>query len=87
MYYVYFLLLDRAVVYKGFTEDLKRRIGEQKRGKVKSTSKYKDIKLIGYDAYLLKSDAQRREKFSKTSDGRKLFKQQYRNILNQFEVV
>ena len=87
MYYVYFLSLDQKVIYKGLTTDLKRRIGEHKRGKVKSTSRYEKIQLVGYEAYLLKSDAFRRERFLKTSEGRRLFKQQYRDFLKQLNVV
>jgi len=81
MFYVYFLALDSRNVYKGFTDNLRRRISEHKRGKVKSTKKYKLIKLIGYEAYLKKGDALRREKFLKTNKGRQLFRQQYRDVL------
>ncbi len=81
MYYVYFLLLSNNNIYKGFTSDLKRRINKHKLGKVKSTKRLKPLKLIGYEAYLYKSDAERREKFLKSNEGRKLFKQQYRDIL------
>ena len=86
MYYVYFLLLDRKLIYKGFTADLKRRISEHKRAKVKSTLRHKDKLLIGYESYLMKSDAQRREKFLKTSEGRKLFRRQYRDILRKYSI-
>jgi len=43
------------------------------------------LKLIGYESYYLKSDAERREKFLKTNEGRRLFKQQYRDILEQIK--
>lgn len=64
------------------TGDLKRRIFEHKNGKVESTKNYLPVDLIGYEAYKLKSDAERREKFLKTTEGRRLFKQQYRDVLN-----
>jgi putative endonuclease len=82
MYYVYFLLLDNQEIYKGFTTDLKRRIGEHKIGKVSSTKNKKPI-LIHYEAYLLKTDAERREKFLKTTEGRRLLKQQLKDLLNK----
>ena len=81
MYYVYFLLLNNFNIYTGFTNNLKRRILEHKSGKVNSTKHKMPLKLIGYEAYLLKTDAERREKFLKTTEGRRLFRQQYRDIL------
>ncbi len=87
MSYVYFLLLNKKIIYKGFTDDLKRRIEEHKKDKVKSTARYSSKLLIGYEAYLQKSDALRREKFLKTSEGRRLFRQQYRDILKRFNIV
>jgi putative endonuclease len=80
MYYVYFLLLKTNRVYTGFTDDLKRRMSEHKSGRVESTRKLSPA-LVGYESYLLKSDAQRRERFLKTTEGRRLFQKQYRDIL------
>ena len=82
MYYVYFLFLNNKNIYKGFTAELERRIGEHKAGKVAST-KNKEPILIHYEAYLLKTDAERREKFIKTTEGRRLLKQQLRDLLNK----
>ena len=82
MYYVYFLFLNNQKIYKGFTTDLKRRIKEHKAGKVASTKNKKPI-LIHYEAYLLKTDAERREKFLKTTEGRRLLKQQIKDLLNE----
>lgn len=81
MTYVYFLLLSNGDIYKGSTEYLKRRIVEHQEGKVTSTSSYQPIRLIGYEAYLQKTDAQRRERFLKTTEGKRLLKQQYKDIL------
>lgn len=83
MIYVYFILLSNSDIYKGSTNNLKRRIIEHMDGKVESTRNYRPVKLIGYEAYCLKSDAQRRERFLKTTDGRKLFRQQYRDVLKK----
>ena len=82
MYYVYFLSLSNGRIYKGFTSDLERRIAEHKNSKVDST-KNKDPRLIHYEAYLLKTDAERREKFLKTTEGRRLLKQQLKDLLNK----
>ncbi len=70
-------------IYKGFTTDLQRRVGEHKSGKVLST-KNKNPRLICYEAYLLKSDAERRENFLKTTEGRRLLKMQLRDVINKF---
>ena len=82
MYYVYFLFLNDQKIYKGFTADLKRRISEHRAGKVTSTKNKKPI-LVHYEAYLLKTDAERRERFLKTTEGRRLLKQQLKDLLNE----
>ncbi len=81
MQYVYFIRLSNGNVYTGSTTDLRRRIGQHAAGGVVSTRGYLPIILIGYEAFVLKSDAQRREKFMKTTEGKRLFRQQYRDIL------
>jgi len=83
MTYTYFLLMGNNMVYTGLTNDLKRRFSEHQAGKVKSTKHRLPVKLIGYEAYSLQSDAQRRERFLKTSEGRALFRKQYRDILKK----
>jgi len=83
MFYVYFLLLANKDIYKGFSTDLKRRMPEHELGKVESTKNYLPCKLIGYESYSKESDARRREKFLKTTEGRRLLKQQYRDAINQ----
>ena len=83
MYYVYFLLLTNGNVYKGSCQDLRQRFNEHQLGKVKSTRNYRPLKLIGYEAYHLKTDATRRERFLKTTEGRRLLRQQYRDVLQK----
>jgi len=72
-------------LYKGITLDLSRRIKEHKIGKVKSTKHKRPIKLIHYEAYLLKSDAQRKEKYLKTTEGRRFLRQQIKDVLKNNE--
>ncbi len=55
----------------GSTGDLKRRFQEHAGGKVESTRHRRPLALIAYEAYLTKPEAERREKFLKTSDGKK----------------
>ena len=83
MYYVYFLLLSNSDIYKGSCADVKVRLIEHESGRVPSTRNYRPVKPIGYETYALKSDAQRRERFLKTTEGRRLLNQQYRDIIRQ----
>jgi len=39
--------------------------------------------LIHYKAYLLKSDAKRREKYLKTAEGKRFLKQQIKDLLGK----
>lgn len=72
MYYVYILQSEKDdKLYTGSTSDLKRRFSEHQSGKVASTKNRIPFKLICYEAYSEKSTAQRREKYLKSSDGKK----------------
>lgn len=72
MYYVYILLsLKDNNFYVGFSSDLKRRLNEHKNGKVKSTKNRLPFKLLCYEVYAFKQEAEKREKYLKSSDGRK----------------
>ncbi|MSR78396.1 MAG: GIY-YIG nuclease family protein [Candidatus Omnitrophica bacterium] len=81
MTFVYLLKLSNGDIYKGITDNLDRRLKEHQSGKVDSTKNYQPCALLGYEAYVLKSDALRRETFLKTTEGRRLLRQQYRDIL------
>ena len=83
MTFVYLLKLSNGDIYKGSTDNLKQRLGQHQKGKVTSTKNYLPFTLLGYEAYVLKSDALRREMFLKTTEGRRLLRQQYRDSLCQ----
>ena len=85
MYYVYILLLNNNTFYKGCTENLKRRISEHKYGKVLSTKDKRPVKLIHYECYLLKSDAERRERYLKTTEGKYFLRQQIKDLLAKIQ--
>ena len=85
MFYVYILRMNNGQLYTGFTSDLKRRIKDHEYGKVKSTNLRRPLQLIHYEAYLLESDARRREKFLKSSVGKSLLKKQLRDILHEIQ--
>src|SRR3990167_532458 len=84
MRYVFFLMLNNGQVYKGTTEDLKRRMMEHERGKVSSTRNRRPVILIGYEAYQLVRDADRRERYLKTTEGIRLLRQQYRDVIQKY---
>lgn len=87
MYYVYVLLMNNKKLYKGFSGNLKIRLNDHKKGLAKSTKDNGPLKLIHYEVYSLKSDAQRRERFLKTTEGRRLLRQQIRDVLIKEKVI
>ncbi|MES2930507.1 MAG: GIY-YIG nuclease family protein [Patescibacteria group bacterium] len=75
MYYVYILKSKKnAKLYKGFTNDLKRRLLEHNSGKSDFTSRNGPWELIYYEAFQRKIDAQNEEKFLKSGKGRERIK-------------
>ncbi len=82
MYYVYILQsIKDKTLYKGTTSDLKRRLKEHNSGKGFYTSQHYPYKLIYYEAYVLKEDAEARERYLKTSMGMRVMKKQLANYL------
>ena len=67
--------------YTGTTENVERRLSEHNAGKNFSTAPRRPFKLIYYEAYLLKTDAEAREKYLKTSMGRRVIRKQLSNYL------
>ena len=87
MFYVYILLLNNGYLYTGYTENLKQRVIDHKRGKVKSTRYQLPVKLIHYEAYLEERDARRREKYLKTTEGKRFLKQQLKELLTKLNIL
>ena len=85
MFYVYVLIsLKDKKFYVGYTGDLKRRLKEHNSGKNVSTKSRLPLKLIYYEAHLSKADAERREKYFKTTKGKSTLKQMLRESLRNF---
>lgn len=80
-YYVYILRLSNNDLYKGSSSDLRKRLRQHQDGLVPSTKNYRPIKLIHYEAYWEKSDALRRERYLKTTEGMRFLKQQIKILL------
>ena len=71
MYYSYILYSKKYdEFYAGYTADMKKRYKQHKDGEVKST-KNRDVTLIHYEAYISEKDARRREKYFKTTKGKR----------------
>lgn len=76
MYYVYILQSQKDDnFYTGFTSDLKRRLREHREGSTLSTKDRRPVRLIYYEAYLLEEDARARERYLKTSMGKRVNKE------------
>lgn len=73
MFYTY-ALFDKKRFYIDYSSDLKRRIKEHKNKGVKSTKHRKNLELIFYEAFKSEKDARRREKYFKTTKGKKALK-------------
>ena len=87
VHYVYVLKLDDKKLYTGSTSDLRRRRSEHERDNVASTKFRLPARLLLYEAYHLRSDTERRERFLKTTEGKRLLKQQIRDVLRYERVI
>ena len=85
MSYVYVLQsqLDSGL-YIGMTGDLRRRLEQHQSGESRSTKGRRPWKLIYYEAYLVKQDAEGRETFLKSGGGRRFLDKQLRNHFTRF---
>ena len=84
MFYVYGLqsLKVKDWLYIGFSENLKERIKKHNEGKVKSTTNYRPLRLIYYEAYLNKNDAIKREyELKHNSQQKEFLKERIKNSL------
>lgn len=80
MYYFYVLQFrNNKKLYKGLTNNLKRRIVDHHSGQSSFTSRNGDFDIIFYEAYLNKKDAIEAERYFKTGHGREVLKQKLKN--------
>jgi putative endonuclease len=79
-YFVYVLLSDKdGNFYVGYTCDLENRMGEHSRGEVRSTSYRRPFRLIYFEGCVDKKDAIFREKYLKSSWGKRYIKNRNKN--------
>jgi putative endonuclease len=75
MVYVYVLRsMSDGLLYTGCTRDLRARIELHHVGKVLSTKERRPLELIYYEACLNEKDAFRREKYLKTTYGKRFIR-------------
>ncbi len=85
MHYTYVLqsLVDNKF-YTGYTSDLESRLKMHNNGLVKSTKNRRPLKLIYFEACLTQQDALQREKYLKTTYGKRYIKNRLKNFLNKY---
>lgn len=82
MHYVYVLLSQKDNrFYTGYTEDLKQRLEEHRLGKVASTRNRKPLELVYYEACLGQADALHRERYLKTTWGKRYLRSRLKSYL------
>lgn len=76
MHYVYILLNEtRTRTYTGITEDVEKRLTEHNADRVKSSCPYLPYKIIHTESFEALSEARQKEKFYKTTTGRRRLKE------------
>ena len=84
MHHVYVLQSQKDLhLYVGYSTDIKTRIKAHNAGDVTSTKSRKPLSLIYYETYTNKGDALRREKYLKTTAGKKAIKYMLRCTLTE----
>ena len=74
-YFVYVLYsLKDEKLYIGYSSDVFRRLEQHNTGENSSTKHRRPLELIFYEAYKYKEDAIRREKYFKTTMGKRALK-------------
>lgn len=81
-YYVYILLSKKdGKFYTGYTKDLQLRVDKHNNGEITSTKYRRPFQLIYYEACLDQQDALRREKYLKTTYGKRYIRNRLKNSL------
>jgi putative endonuclease len=87
MFYVYILhsLKDQGL-YIGFSTNLKKRLSAYEHGGSVATKYRGPWKLIYYEAYIERDDAERRERYLKSGGGRRFLHQQLKYYFDKSPV-
>jgi putative endonuclease len=75
MYHVYILLNETKMrTYTGVSDDVDKRLEEHNAGRVKSSRPYRPYKIIHTESFATLLEARRKEKFCKSTTGRRRLK-------------
>ena len=77
-YTVYVLQDNEGKLYKGYSNNLTRRLREHRSGHTKTTSKMRDLRVVYTEEYDNLNSALRREKYLKSAAGRRFLKTKMR---------
>lgn len=84
-FYTYVLLsLKDNENYIGYTSNFKKRLEEHNAGKNFSTKLRRPLQLIYFEACLNKDDAKQREKYFKSTIGRRFLKKRLKRYFHQW---
>lgn len=82
MYYIYVLISNADnQFYVGFTNDLKTRLDSHAKGNVESTRNRRPLRLVYYEGCLNRDDALKRERYLKTTWGKRYLRNRIRNYM------
>jgi len=82
MYYIYILQSKKdKQFYVGYTDDLRSRLKLHNAGRVESTKYRLPLELVYYEACINQQDATHREKYLKTSWGKRYIKARLKKYL------
>jgi putative endonuclease len=82
-YYIYVLRSIKDLnYYTGYTENLKKRLQEHSKGLVNSTKNRRPLDLVYFEGCLNQQDATKREKYLKTTYGKRYIGNRIKNYLN-----
>ena len=78
MFFVYILYSEKYKrTYTGQTENINKRLSQHNTGKNKSTKSYVPWKIIHLEKYATRKEALEREKYLKSSAGRRFIKNKF----------
>jgi len=81
-YYVYVLQSEKDNnFYIGYTKDIKKRLDEHNKGAVVSTKSRRPFNIVYFEGSLIMEDAIKREKYLKTSWGKRYIKNRIKSYL------
>ena len=84
-YYIYVLRsLKDNQLYTGYTGDLKKRVIQHQKGLVQSTKNRLPAELIYFEGCKNQQDATKREKYLKTTYGKRYIKNRLKNYLEEY---